>query len=56
MYIFYFFNKSQHYDIIEEFTKIKNNELNKFKEIVENYKESNLNIKSKNIEKKKDNL
>ena len=45
MYIFFFFNKAQHYHIIGEFTKIKNNELNKFKEIVENYKESNLDIK-----------
>ena len=56
MYILYFFNKSQHYEIIEEFTKTKIIELNKFKEIVEKYKESNLNIKSKNIEKKIDNL
>jgi hypothetical protein len=56
MYILFFFNKVQQYEIIGEFTKIKNKELNKFREIVENYKESNLNIKSRNIENKLDNL
>jgi len=51
MYILYFFVKAQHYETIEEFTKIKSNELNKFKEMVEKYKESYLDIKSRNIEK-----
>ena len=46
MYILYFFDKAQHYEKIAEFTKIKINELNKFKEIVENYKENYLDIKS----------
>jgi len=52
MYIFYFFVKAQQYDIIGEFTKIKIKELNKFKEIVENYKEKHLDIKSEIIENK----
>jgi hypothetical protein len=56
MYILFFFNKAHHYETIGEFTKIKINELNKFKEIVENYKESNLDIKSRNIENKLDSL
>jgi len=52
MYIFYFFVKAQQYDTIGEFTKIKIKELNKFKEMVENYKEKYLDIKSENIENK----
>jgi len=52
MYILYFFVKSQQYAIIGEFTKTKFNELNKFKEMVENYKENYLDIKSRNIENK----
>ena len=41
MYILYFFVNIQDYNILENFTKIKNKELIKFKNMVENYKENN---------------
>ena len=38
MHILYFFSNIQEYSTIEKFNKIKNNELNKFKQMIENYK------------------
>ena len=46
LYILYFFANIQDYVVVEHFTKIKNKELIKFKNMVENYKENN-NIDSK---------
>ena len=43
MYIIYFFFNIQDYNIMENFSKIKNKELIKFKNMVENYKENNTN-------------
>ena len=37
MHILYFFSNIQEYSTIEKFNKIKNNELNKFKQMIENY-------------------
>ena len=49
MYIFYFFSNIQDYNTICNFNKMENKELNKFKNIIENYKEfsNNLDLKNK---------
>ena len=47
VYILYFFVNIQDYIIMENFTKIKNKELFKFKNIVEHYKETNENNEPK---------
>ena len=47
MYILYHFLNIQDYDSIDNFTKIKNNELNKFKHMIENYKEYSNNLELK---------
>ena len=44
MHIFYFFSNIQEYNTIVKFSQIKNNELNKFKQMIENYKEYSNNI------------
>ena len=53
MYILYFFSNVQDYNIVENSTKIKNQELIKFKNMVENYKANNSN---NNLKKEDENL
>lgn len=43
MYILYYFTNIQDYVVVEHFTKMKNKELIKFKNMIENYKENNNN-------------
>ena len=47
MYILYFFENIQNYVLVEYFTKMKNKELIKFKNMIENYNNNNNGIKSK---------